>query len=134
MPGLTPSHDATAYCGLPAEKPPRVHVLLKSAPRTWLSIGLYCGTGCHVAQFARGLTLALLLLQALQCLVNIQRSLVDWYQVTTANAAHAAPAVAPGAMADADADDQHMLESDPKPAPAGTWIERADTVSRATPE
>ena len=82
-----------------------------------------CSTPCRqrraLALPAYGLSHALVLRQALQCLVNIQRSLVDWYQVTIANAAHAAPTVAPGAMADADADDQHMLESDPKPAPAG---------------
>ena len=64
-------------------------------------------------------SLALPLWQALQSLVNIQRSLVDWYQVTTANAASATPPVAPAAVAEADADDQHVLESDPKPAPAG---------------
>jgi hypothetical protein len=55
--------------------------------------------------------------QALQCLVSIQRSLVDWYQITTANAALGVLAAA--AAADAEADDQHLLEADPKPAAAG---------------
>ena len=58
-------------------------------------------------------------LQALQCLVAILRSLVGWYQVTSANAALAAAALVTAAADDAEGDDQQLLDSDPKPAPAG---------------
>ena len=59
--------------------------------------------------------------QALQCLVAILRSLVEWYQVTSANAALAAAALvtaAAAAVENAEGDDQ-LLDADPKPAPAG---------------
>ena len=65
--------------------------------------------------------------QALQCLVSIQRSLVDWYQITTANAALGVLEAA--AAADAEADDQHLLEADPKPAAAGVSRASVGTVS-----